>query len=103
MASVIVTPRVARIHFDSNQQQWHLSISELKKDAAGEYTAPELKQVFDSLTGLLNVLLQFWLLASPTELNDINAPMGDLHTFGAWLQGTFTEGPIVPTPDPGVG
>lgn len=103
MATVNITPRVARIHFDSVRQTWHLHISELRKGGTGTYTAPQINETFDSLTALLQVLLQFWLLAGPAVPAVVNAPIGSWEDFGAVVS-TYAAFPsVIFTPDPGIG
>jgi hypothetical protein len=103
MAVPLVTPRVARIHYDSNKQTWHLHGSELKKAPSSTYTAPELIETFDSLTALLQALLSFWLLAAPNRPNEVNAIIGSMAGFAVWLQDQFDEGTFPVTSDPTVG
>lgn len=109
----LVTPKVAGIHYNDLTQQWHLHASKQEKTGQGIFQ-PMDKETFATLVDLLQVLLEFWVLAGTNPLGaTINAPVGDLAAFGAAmgsmvpmtaaLQAPFT--PAVPPADldPGVG
>lgn len=92
MATTIV-PRVATIHYDSDQMQWHLKASDLKETGNGN-TFPELRDVLETLADVITALTAFWAVLGPDGAYASKARLGNMKAALLALAATFPDGDI---------